>query len=185
MERMVNNRLVTRNIHCSMLIHSFADSNWISNQNKHCLLILLCYHAQLDAHDLYFKLEPKKGSKVPKIWNMKSVKTQLGHDVCNSILFIHATLGCDTTMETGFHWTHLDTNGFVKKRPSKHPIVQPQSLRFTSAAARYNNLHVYHQIQKWKGHVTSATEWGWGGKVWFYNDWIASSTRVALTYSEM
>jgi len=49
------------------------------------LLILLCYHARLDAYDLYFKPEPKKGSKVPKIWNMKSVKTQLGHAVWNSI----------------------------------------------------------------------------------------------------
>ena len=47
------------------------------------LLILLCYDACLDSHDIFFRPEPKKTTKI--------------HRVSNHILFLHAVLGCDTT----------------------------------------------------------------------------------------
>lgn len=40
--------------------------------------------------------EPKANSR-RRVWNMKKVKEQLGNDVCHSLLFLHAILGCDTT----------------------------------------------------------------------------------------
>ena len=61
------------------------------------LLILLIYHTNLKSCDLFFQPEPKKNVKTPHVWNMKSVKQQLGPDVSQHIFFIHALLGCDTT----------------------------------------------------------------------------------------
>ena len=61
------------------------------------LLILLICHADLKSHNLIFKPEPKKSVKKPHVWNIKSLKQQLGPSVCNHILFIHAVAGCDTT----------------------------------------------------------------------------------------
>ncbi len=50
------------------------------------LQIVLCYHASLDTHTIYFKPEPKKGTK-----------KQLGPEICTHIIFLHAILSCDTT----------------------------------------------------------------------------------------
>ena len=61
------------------------------------LLVLLIYLAEQGSHDIYFKPEPKKNTKKQRIWNIQAVKANLGHELCNSILFIHAILGCDTT----------------------------------------------------------------------------------------
>lgn len=60
------------------------------------LLALLCYHASLDSHNIFFKPVPKKNTKKPRIWNISAVKEQLGPEVCTNILFLHAMLGCDT-----------------------------------------------------------------------------------------
>jgi len=61
------------------------------------LLVLLLYHADPDCHDLFFVPEPKSNAKKRRVWNIKSAKLQLGNDICQNILFIHAILGCDTT----------------------------------------------------------------------------------------
>ena len=61
------------------------------------LLILLCYHASLDSHSIFFQPEPKKATKNPRVWDIKAVKEQLGPEVYSYILFLHAVLGCDTT----------------------------------------------------------------------------------------
>ena len=61
------------------------------------LIILLCFHANLEAHDLLMHSQAKSTTKPNRIWNVKSLKRQLGEDVCRNILFIHAVLGCDTT----------------------------------------------------------------------------------------
>ena len=55
------------------------------------LLILLCYH------DIFFRPEPKKTTKIHRVWNIQIIKEQLGADVSNHTLFLHAVLGCDTT----------------------------------------------------------------------------------------
>ena len=61
------------------------------------LLVLLCYHASLESHDLFFCPEPKNNTKQPCTWNIKDVKQRLGPDMCLTILFLHAVIGCDTT----------------------------------------------------------------------------------------
>ena len=63
------------------------------------LLILLCYHASLDSHNIFLRPEPKKTAKKPKVWYIQDVKEQLGPELCKNILFLHAVLGCDTTSQ--------------------------------------------------------------------------------------
>jgi len=60
-------------------------------------IVLLCYHAKLESHDLFFCPEPKKNSKKLRIWNIEATKEKFGQDICSNILFIHAFLECDTT----------------------------------------------------------------------------------------
>ena len=61
------------------------------------LLVLLCYHADLNSHDIFFKPEPKQNAKTRRVWDIKKTKTLLGPNVYTNILFVHAVLGCDTT----------------------------------------------------------------------------------------
>lgn len=61
------------------------------------LLILLLFYAEFDSHSLFFIPEPKSNTTKRRVWNIKNVKLELGRDVCQNILFIHAVLGCDTT----------------------------------------------------------------------------------------
>ena len=68
------------------------------------LLVLLCYHAHLDSHSIFFRPEPKKNTKTIRVWNIKAVKEQLGPEVCTHILCLHAVLGCDTTSRPLWHW---------------------------------------------------------------------------------
>ena len=63
------------------------------------LLILLCYHASLGSHNVFFLPTPKKNTKKIKEWNIMVTKEQLGPDICCNILFLHAVLGCDTTSQ--------------------------------------------------------------------------------------
>lgn len=61
------------------------------------LLILLCYHAESTLNDIFFMPEPRQRSKTRRIWNIKQTRSSLGLNLCNSLLFAHAILGCDTT----------------------------------------------------------------------------------------
>ena len=61
------------------------------------LLVLLLFHTDANAHDLYFIPEPKSNSLRQRVWNIKKIQAELGTEICNNILFIHAILGCDTT----------------------------------------------------------------------------------------
>ena len=61
------------------------------------LLVLLLHHAEMDAHEVFLKSEPKKSAQQNKIWCIRQSKLVPDPDVCDHILFIHAILGCDVT----------------------------------------------------------------------------------------
>ncbi|CAC5408278.1 unnamed protein product [Mytilus coruscus] len=64
------------------------------------LLLLLCYHADMTARNIYFKSDTKKKTaKKFRIWDVKMTKTALGEETCSFLSFIHAILGCDTTSQ--------------------------------------------------------------------------------------
>ena len=50
-----------------------------------------------DSCSLYFQPVARRNTKCRRIWHAQSVKKQLGHQVCEHILFLYAILGCDTT----------------------------------------------------------------------------------------
>ena len=78
-------------------VQSANSSNTVLVGDDTELIVLLCYHASLEAHDLFFCPEPKKNTKQPRIWNIKVTKQRLWPDICQHILFLHAVLGYDTT----------------------------------------------------------------------------------------
>ena len=47
------------------------------------LFVLVCYHGEMNANDLYFKPEPKQRAKTRIVWNIKKTKSALGLDVCS------------------------------------------------------------------------------------------------------
>ncbi len=83
---------------------SAATTNTVLVGDDTDLLILLCYHANLISHDLFFCPEPKKNAKNIRVWNIKSVKEQLRSELCESILFMHGILSCDTTSHLYGSW---------------------------------------------------------------------------------
>ena len=69
------------------------------------LLILPMFHVDANAHDLYLIPEPKSNSLKRRVWKIKKIQAELGNEICNNILFIHAVLGCDTTSRVhGIYW---------------------------------------------------------------------------------
>ena len=78
-------------------VQSATTNNTVLVADDTDLIVLLCYHASLESYDIFFRPEPKKNMKKPRIWNIKATEQMLGPDICKHILFIHALLGCDTT----------------------------------------------------------------------------------------
>ena len=78
-------------------IESAANTDTILVGDDTDLLVILCYHASLDSCSLYFQPVARRKTKYRRIWHAQSVKKQLGPQVCDHILFLHAILGCDTT----------------------------------------------------------------------------------------
>ena len=78
-------------------VESASHMNTIVIGDDTDLLILLCYHADLNSHDLFMIPEPKRNSKKNRTWNIKQIKHKLGGVVCTNLLFVHAILGCNTT----------------------------------------------------------------------------------------
>eukprot|EP00794_Sanderia_malayensis_P002695 gene2695-3114_t len=61
------------------------------------LLVLLCYHTDVEDHDIVFYSEAKRKSKKRRIWDIKQTKRAIGLDECRLLPVIHAVSGCDTT----------------------------------------------------------------------------------------
>ena len=78
-------------------VQSATSCNTVLVGDDTYLLVLLCYHASLQSHELFFCHGPKKNTKQLRIWNIKAVKQRLGPDICKHILFLNAVPGYDTT----------------------------------------------------------------------------------------
>jgi hypothetical protein len=61
------------------------------------LLVLLCYHVDLNSCAVYFRSEPKQSTMKMKIWNIQRTKQDIGEEMCLLLPFLHAISGCDTT----------------------------------------------------------------------------------------
>lgn len=93
-------------------------------------LLILCYHATLDSHNIFFRPELKKNVKKPKVWNIQAVKVQLGPEICSNILFLHVVLGCDTT----YHLYGIG-KGTALKKFKLNPLFREQATVFSKESA--------------------------------------------------
>ena len=94
------------------------------------LLVLMLYHGEMDANDLFFIPQPKQHSKTRRVWNIKKTKSALGLDVCSGILYMHALLGCDTTSRV-----HGIGKGVAVKKFQKNALFRDQAKVFNNTAA--------------------------------------------------
>ena len=78
-------------------VQSAATKNTVLVADDTDLVILLCYYADPDDFDLFMQCLTRGTTKKNRIRYIKVTQSGLGADICNSILFIHAILGCDTT----------------------------------------------------------------------------------------
>ena len=99
------------------------------------LLVLLCYHADTRARDLFFIPQPKQSSTSRKIWNIKKIKAALGPETCANILYVHAILGCDTT--SGIHGIG---KGLALKKIMKDALFQEQAEVFNNEDATKSDI---------------------------------------------
>ena len=82
------------------------------------------------------------------MWNIKAVKEQLGLEVCNNIVFLHAVLECDTTSQL----YGIGKGTSLKKfKSSKHfqeqakvSAVESATLKDISAAGEQVLVNVYN-----------------------------------------
>ena len=72
-----------------------ANSVFVADNTE--LVILLCYYTDPDGFDLFMEFSTRRTTKKNRIWDIKVTQSELGANICNNILFIHAILGCDTT----------------------------------------------------------------------------------------
>ena len=78
-------------------VQSAAVKNTVLVADDTDLVILLCYYADPDGFDLFMQFSTRGTTKKNRIWDIKVTQSELGADICNNILLIHAVLGCDTT----------------------------------------------------------------------------------------
>ncbi len=78
-------------------LQSAATKNTVLVADNTDLVILLCYNADPDGFDLFMQCSTRGTMKKNRIWDIKVTQSELGADICNNILFIHAILECDTT----------------------------------------------------------------------------------------
>lgn len=105
------------------------------------LLVLLLHHAEANAHDLFFRPEPRQRDKTSrKTWDIKKAKAVLGSDVCSLILFVHAILGCDTTSRV-------------------HGLGKGIALKKVKSSAKFRELaSVFYRHDAGKEEITVAGE---------------------------
>ena len=61
------------------------------------VLVLLCYHADDSAYNIYYTSDVKSGNKKKKIWDINRTRQTLGLAVCELLPVVHAKAGCDTS----------------------------------------------------------------------------------------
>ena len=169
-------------------MQSAATKNTVLVADDTDLVILLCYYADPDGFDLFMQFSTCGTTKKNRIWDIKVTQSELGADICNNILFIHAILVCDTTSRLYGLGKGLSLNRFTssalfrdkaeqfcKKDATVDDVIdaveaalvclyhiRPQTLPPTSAAAIYHNMRVYLQVQQWLV-VCNMTKTDWGG----------------------
>ena len=78
-------------------MQSAATKNTVLVADDTDPVILLCYYSDPDGFNLFMQCSTWGTTRKNRIWDIKVTQCELGADICNNILFIHAILGCNTT----------------------------------------------------------------------------------------
>ena len=169
-------------------MQSAAKKNTVLVADDTDLVILLCYYADPDGFDLFMQFSTRGTTKKNRIWDIKVTQSELGADICDNTLFIHAILVCDTTsrlygLGKGLSLKRFTSSAlfrdkaeqFCRKDATVDDVIdaveaalvylyhiRPQTLPPTSAAAIYHNMRVYLQVQQWLV-VCNMTKTDWSG----------------------
>ncbi|KAJ8872407.1 hypothetical protein PR048_026011 [Dryococelus australis] len=163
-----------------------SDSLAVIGEDVH-LVVLLTALTPAEWEILF--VNPSHGKTKTKIYSSKYLQ---GLGLKNSISFIHAFTGCDTSAVFckgklscfKLFKKHTDLQDvadvfnkqLLKKPPStcttNHSFTQSVSkakpdisaLLPTEGAARQHSFRVYHQVQLWLGNELPPELWGWGHK---------------------
>ena len=88
------------------------------------LLVLLLHYASQNTRKTFLCPEPKQNAtRKSKVWDIQLCQQALGSDVCESILFIHAILGCDTTSSLYGIGKGLSLKVFMRKEQFKQQAI--------------------------------------------------------------
>ena len=94
-------------------VQSAATKSTVLVADDTDLVILLCYCADPDGFGLFMQCSTRGTMKENRIWDIKVIQSELGADICNHILFIHAILGWDTTSRLYGFGTGLSLKRFT------------------------------------------------------------------------
>ena len=100
------------------------------------LLVLLCSKANNPTFKVFFKSEPRSGSRKPaRCWDIVQTQQFLGNNVCEHLLFVHALSGCDTT-------SRLYGMGKPKalKKAASSEYLRQQAAVFKSASSQQSDI---------------------------------------------
>ena len=76
------------------LAQATAKSVTVIAEDTDILVLLLCHTT---GEEIYFRSDIRRVKKEKRVWDIQATKSALGNTICDSILFSHAFLGCDTT----------------------------------------------------------------------------------------
>ena len=86
--------------------------------------VFLLHYASQNTKKIFLCPDPKQNAtRRSKVWDMQLCQQALGSDVCESILFIHAILGCDTTSSLYEIGKGLSLKAFMHKEQFKQQEI--------------------------------------------------------------
>ena len=118
-------------------VQSAATKNTVLVADDTDLVIMLCYYADPDGFDLSMQFSTRGTTKKNRIWDIKVTQSELGADICNNIMFIHAILGCDIP--------HPDYNydlgkGLSRKRFTSSELFRDKAEQFCKKDATVDDV---------------------------------------------
>ena len=73
-------------------VQSAASKNTVVIADDTDLVILLCYYAEPVGFDLFMQCSAMSSTKKDRLWNINATRNELGANICDTLLFVHAIL---------------------------------------------------------------------------------------------
>lgn len=109
------------------------------------LLVLLCFYVDPEVHGIFMYSQNRSSTNQTRMWNIQTIHSHLGANVCAALLIIHAVERCDTTSRL-----YGIDKGYVLKKFLSSKVLQniPTLL--------WNNLYRLERGRLWYFMVGSS-----------------------------